>query len=188
MLTQVVISIQVDEGQILNSYDMQEWIRDVPILAETVQIHAVVKSYSTLVIMSIPVAVWNLLPDDPAVTFVGFATSGNLLLMEDDSQQRKVNYQTEVDVSYYEMIEPKADGQKKAIAVASYGIIGLEKYRKNFHVEQDLLLGRLDRQLYAIDQIQWMIRKVATNPYILLDATNRCFCRAMTYWKTQYMS
>lgn len=36
-------------------------------------------SYSTLVLLSIPVAAWDMMPEDPAVNFIGFVTSVNLL-------------------------------------------------------------------------------------------------------------
>ena len=37
------------------------------------------KSVSTLIILSLPAAVWDLLPKDPAVAFIGFTDSGSLL-------------------------------------------------------------------------------------------------------------
>ena len=39
----------------------------------------VYRSYSTLVLLSIPVATWDMLPDNPAVNFIGFVISDNLL-------------------------------------------------------------------------------------------------------------
>lgn len=59
---------------------MADWIKDIPLLAKSVKVQAVVPSCSTLVILSLPVAAWNLLPDHPACAFVGFTTSLNLLL------------------------------------------------------------------------------------------------------------
>ena len=77
---EVTISIQVATGQILRPDNLVEWIKDVPLLAKAVKLHAVIPSFSTLLILSVPVATWNLLPDDFACSFVGFTTSPNLLV------------------------------------------------------------------------------------------------------------
>lgn len=39
----------------------------------------VLRSYSTMVLLSVPVVTWDMLPNDPAVNFVGFVRSDNLL-------------------------------------------------------------------------------------------------------------
>ena len=77
---EVTLSIQVATGQILHPNDMVNWIRDLPLLAKSVRLHAIVPSMSTLLILSLPVPTWNLLPSDPACSFIGFTTTMNLLL------------------------------------------------------------------------------------------------------------
>lgn len=42
------------------------------------------RSDSVLLLLSVPVAVWNLIPKDPAVRFLSFVRSPNLLLTQDD--------------------------------------------------------------------------------------------------------
>ncbi|MCJ1400572.1 hypothetical protein MMC11_003778 [Xylographa trunciseda] len=61
---------------------ISSWIREIPLLATAVTLHGVTRSHSTMILMGIPVAIWDLLPDDPACSFVGFTTSKNLLLDE----------------------------------------------------------------------------------------------------------
>lgn len=79
---EVTLSIQVATGQILYPNDMVNWIRDLPLLAKSVRLQAIVPSMSTLLIVSLPVSTWNLLPSNPACSFVGFTTATNWLIPE----------------------------------------------------------------------------------------------------------
>ena len=72
----VLISLSLKEDPLPNTI---EWMRSVPALTKYANVHGVYKSCSTLMILSLPVAVWDLLPKDPAVAFIGFTDSGNLL-------------------------------------------------------------------------------------------------------------
>ena len=77
---EVTLSVQVEAGQIVRPNDIVDWIKDMPLLAKSVRLQAVIPSMSTLLILSLPVSTWNLLPNNPACSFVGFTTSTNLLL------------------------------------------------------------------------------------------------------------
>ena len=77
--TKVTISIQFESSQLTNPRDFVQWLRDMPLLAESVDLISVQKSHSTIVILALPVAVWDLLPDHPACSFIGFTTSTNML-------------------------------------------------------------------------------------------------------------
>jgi len=48
-------------------------------LVKFAKVEAVYKSFSTLVLLSVPVFIWNLLPEDPACSFVGYVTSTNIM-------------------------------------------------------------------------------------------------------------
>jgi len=62
-----------------NVWAWAEWLRDIPSGPEPVAIEAVYKSaFSTLVLLSLPLLVWHMLPSDPAYSFVGFVNSSNL--------------------------------------------------------------------------------------------------------------
>ena len=80
--TDILISVRVNSTQQLGVQQISSWIRDIPLLANSVTLHGVTRSHSTMILMGIPVAVWDLLPDNPACSFVGFTTSKNLLLEE----------------------------------------------------------------------------------------------------------
>ena len=75
----VIISLTVDEHQTLDSESCQKWLTSCPTLVKYAKIEAVYKSFSAFLLLSIPVFIWNLLPENPACSFVGYATSKNLL-------------------------------------------------------------------------------------------------------------
>jgi len=58
---------------------LSKWICEIPGEVESVRIQAVFHHGSTLLV-SMPIAVWDLSPDHPAFSFVGFVKSENLLL------------------------------------------------------------------------------------------------------------
>ncbi|KXX72810.1 Homeobox protein EgHBX4 [Madurella mycetomatis] len=75
----VMISLALEEDQRLDINAWETWLAGFPALAKYVKIQGVFKSHSTLLLMSLPVMVWDLLPDDPACSFVAFIRSNNLL-------------------------------------------------------------------------------------------------------------
>ncbi|KAL9586255.1 MAG: hypothetical protein Q9212_001031 [Teloschistes hypoglaucus] len=74
----VLISVALEENQQLQEEHWTEWLRSVPALAKYMQVQGVYESDSTLVLGLIPVAIWDLLPRHPAVSFVSFVRSENL--------------------------------------------------------------------------------------------------------------
>lgn len=75
----VLISLSLEEGQWLHTSEWIEWMRSVPAFVKYTNVDGIYKSGSTLMVLSIPVAIWDLLPKDPAIAFVGFIRSSNLL-------------------------------------------------------------------------------------------------------------
>jgi hypothetical protein len=75
----VIISLSVEEDQNLNSQSCEKWLASCPALVKYAKVEAVYKSFSTLLLLSVPVFIWNLLPEIPACSFVGHATSTNLM-------------------------------------------------------------------------------------------------------------
>lgn len=55
------------------------WIREIPSLAKYAVVEGVYKSFSTALLLSIPLLIWDMLPDDLAVSFVAYVRSRNLL-------------------------------------------------------------------------------------------------------------
>jgi hypothetical protein len=58
--------------------DWEEWLRQIPTAVDYMNIEAIYRSQSTLLIVSMSVAAWDLLPDHPATSFIGFISSSNL--------------------------------------------------------------------------------------------------------------
>ncbi|KAI1646395.1 uncharacterized protein F4817DRAFT_340701 [Daldinia loculata] len=74
----VMISLALEEDQRLNINDWEHWLSNIPALAKYVKVQGVFKSHSTLLLLSMPVMIWDLLPDNHACNFVAFIRSNNL--------------------------------------------------------------------------------------------------------------
>jgi hypothetical protein len=76
----MLVSVALEEDQQLpDSEAVSRWICAFPALAKHVSVHGVYKSFSTVLILSIPVVIWNMMPDDPACQPISYVTSKNLL-------------------------------------------------------------------------------------------------------------
>lgn len=75
----VLISIALERDQEFDSVELTEWLKSVPPLANAVTVEAVYPGYSILLLLSLPVAVWDMLPENRAVTFIGFIGSTNVV-------------------------------------------------------------------------------------------------------------
>ncbi|CZR53777.1 uncharacterized protein PAC_03658 [Phialocephala subalpina] len=78
-LPHMLVSIALDEDQSLpNAEACRRWICAFPGLAKYVKVEGIFSSYSTVLILSIPVAIWNILPENPACQPITYVTSRNL--------------------------------------------------------------------------------------------------------------
>lgn len=77
-LPHVLISLALEEEQLLDFEQCRRWLQDFPALAKFAKVEGVYRSNSTLILLSVPVMVWDWIPDDPACTFVGYVHSENL--------------------------------------------------------------------------------------------------------------
>ncbi|KFY76045.1 hypothetical protein V499_04130 [Pseudogymnoascus sp. VKM F-103] len=73
----VLLSIRVDSEN-LETQTWREWIRDIPTEATNITIQGIYRSCSTLLLLTMPIETWTLLPDNAAYSFLGFVTSSNL--------------------------------------------------------------------------------------------------------------
>lgn len=73
----VLISVALEDDQTLYVENWRDWMRSIPALVKFAHIEGILKSESALLLVSIPVAVWDLLPQSPAMSFVGFVRSRN---------------------------------------------------------------------------------------------------------------
>lgn len=67
----VLMSINI-KGDPLVHNEWIAWLRKAPMAATDIKIEASYKSYSTMLLVSMPISVWSLLPTDPAYVFIGF--------------------------------------------------------------------------------------------------------------------
>jgi hypothetical protein len=51
------------------------WLENIPILGKWATIEGIYPSYSTLLMISVPIVIWNMLPDNPACLFIGYVTA-----------------------------------------------------------------------------------------------------------------
>ena len=75
----VLISLSLEEDQRRNVNEWVEWMRSIPAFVKYTNVDAIYKSGSTLILLTVPVAIWDLLPESPAIAFIGFTDSWNLL-------------------------------------------------------------------------------------------------------------
>ncbi|KUJ17234.1 uncharacterized protein LY89DRAFT_685147 [Mollisia scopiformis] len=84
---QVLLAIRLEDDYLLDDRQSgggkklqtwAEWLRSAPNGIRDITIQGIYKSFSTLVLISMPVVVWDILPDNAAYSFVGFVQSGNL--------------------------------------------------------------------------------------------------------------
>ncbi|KAG7290960.1 hypothetical protein NEMBOFW57_000966 [Staphylotrichum longicolle] len=75
----VLLSLALEDDQRLDLNDWETWLASFPAIAKYVKVQGVFKSHSTLLLLSLPVMVWDFLPDDPACSFVAFIRSNNLV-------------------------------------------------------------------------------------------------------------
>lgn len=82
----VMISLALEEDQNLNIDDWERWLATIPALAKYVRVQGVFKSHSTLLLLSLPVMVWDMLPDNRACNFIAFIRSNNLVAQKQQGQ------------------------------------------------------------------------------------------------------
>ena len=75
----VMISLALEDDQRLDLNAWEQWLSNFPAMAKYVKVQGAFKSHSTLLLLSMPVMIWDLLPEDHATSFIAFIRSNNLL-------------------------------------------------------------------------------------------------------------
>ena len=75
----VLISVALEEDQLLHTGAWLEWLESVPAVAKAARIEGVYKSDSTLLLLTLPIETWDMFPADAAVSFIAFVSSCNLI-------------------------------------------------------------------------------------------------------------
>jgi hypothetical protein len=76
----VLLSVALEEDQSLDVDSWVRWIGDSPALAKYVLVEGVFRSHSTMVLISLPVPLWDMLQDDLAISFIAYVESRNALI------------------------------------------------------------------------------------------------------------
>ncbi|KAE9366683.1 hypothetical protein N431DRAFT_417524 [Stipitochalara longipes BDJ] len=71
----ILISARLEKRY--NKQAWVEWVRNAPDNAKDIHVEGAYDSFSTLLLIRMPTAVWNLLPSNLAYTFLGYVTSEN---------------------------------------------------------------------------------------------------------------
>lgn len=75
----VLISVALEEDQLLQTNEWLEWLESVPAFAKAVHVEGIYKADSSLLLLVLPVEVWDMLAENKAVQFLAFVNSRNLL-------------------------------------------------------------------------------------------------------------
>ena len=75
----VLIAVALEEDQRLQLDTWVDWLRDIPAIAKYARVEGIYESNSTLMLLSLPVSIWDMIPNNPAVSFIGFIKSQDLL-------------------------------------------------------------------------------------------------------------
>jgi hypothetical protein len=98
------VLIKIGLEPIQGPIDMKQclrWLVGVPLLGKWAKIEGFYPSYSTLVILSMPISIWNMLPDHPACIFIGYVTgpSFSLDVTEEEVSARLLDHVANLSVS-----------------------------------------------------------------------------------------
>jgi hypothetical protein len=94
----VLISVAVEENQPeLDVKKTARWLEGIPFLAKWAKVESVFPSYSTLLALSIPVPIWDMLPDHPACSFIGYVTGPDLVVKPPASIKQDISPEDRVE-------------------------------------------------------------------------------------------
>jgi hypothetical protein len=83
---QVIITAKLDGKIPLNLAEWKNWLqRQIPTNVAKLDIEGVFKASSYLVMLRLPVAIWDMLPDHDAYSFVGYVRSSNLMITQPET-------------------------------------------------------------------------------------------------------
>ncbi len=86
---QVLLAVRLEEDYFLKHEDEDDgkkirewcnWLKIIPDGVQNITIEGLYKSCSALVILRLPITLWDLLPDNAAYSFIGFVNSNNLVM------------------------------------------------------------------------------------------------------------
>ncbi|KAK3295519.1 uncharacterized protein B0H64DRAFT_459852 [Chaetomium fimeti] len=115
----VLISLALEDDQRLDLNDWETWLGAFPAIAKYVKVQGVFKSHSTMLLLSLPVMVWDFLPDDPACSFVAFIRSNNLLGAQQSTREPQASHVPVPD--HVPVSDPVRDDAESYLSGTTYG-------------------------------------------------------------------
>lgn len=94
---QVLLAIRLKDDYFLENEEedvgkrirnWSNWLKTIPDGVQNITIQGVYKSCSALVILSLPIVLWDLVPENAAYSFIGFVNSDNLARREEQPMVR----------------------------------------------------------------------------------------------------
>lgn len=77
--TRVLLSVSISDDATCDIAEWKQWLtHEAPRIVTQIEVEAVFKSHSTMLMTSLPTVAWDCLPDKAAYRFIGFIKSGNL--------------------------------------------------------------------------------------------------------------
>jgi hypothetical protein len=79
----VLITVKLDNRVPLNLTEWRNWLqRQIPTSMAEIEVEGVFEGNSKVVLLRLPVAIWDMLPDHDAYSFVDYVQSSNLVVKE----------------------------------------------------------------------------------------------------------
>jgi hypothetical protein len=79
----VLITVTLDDGVPFDLTEWRNWLRvHVPANVAEIDIEGIFEASSKVVLLRLPVAIWDMLPDHDAYSFVGYVRSSNLIVKQ----------------------------------------------------------------------------------------------------------
>lgn len=80
-VTHALLSVNIKTEREMDAKACHEWLAAHPTLSTAASVKGLFKSFDSIYIMiiSVPIAFWNLFPEDKAVTLINYVTSSNMV-------------------------------------------------------------------------------------------------------------
>ena len=82
----VLLSVALEDKQWLHQDSWISWLQSMPALVRYATLQGEFDSFSSVLLISVPIPIWNLMEDNPAIHFVAFIKSNNRLLLTADER------------------------------------------------------------------------------------------------------
>ncbi|KAI8289476.1 hypothetical protein K4K60_008623 [Colletotrichum sp. SAR11_57] len=116
----VMISLALEDNQQLDLNAWEQWLSNFPAMAKYVKVQGVFKSHSTLLLLSMPVMVWDLLPEDHATSFIAFIRSNNMMLQGGQKDKAEAEVSVGVSRATLDRTQPDSASMKTFFSDTTY--------------------------------------------------------------------